>query len=157
MNQYIEKIRETAKALLRDGKVDVVIGFRRGSLSCMAEPVAITDEADAEQLIFDCNCRMNLANYVTRRKDRIGIIAKGCDSRNLANHIVENKIERDRLYIIGVPCTGMADKTALLELADGNMTAITESAGKITITTTGGEKTVDKAEILQAKIGRAHF
>ncbi|MDY6824049.1 MAG: 4Fe-4S dicluster domain-containing protein [Thermodesulfobacteriota bacterium] len=150
MNQYTERIREIAKTLLREGRVDVVIGFRKASLPYMAEPVAITREAEADQLIFDCNCRMNLANYVTERTDNIGIVAKGCDSRNLVNHIIENKIARDQLYVIGVPCTGMADKNMLLENAEGGITEITETDGQVTIKSEGEEKQVAKADILQA-------
>lgn len=153
MNQYTEKIRETARKLLSEGTVDVVIGFRRGTIPYMAEPVAIRQEADADQLIFDCNCRMNLANYIANRTEKIGIVAKGCDSRNIANHIIENKADRDRLYIIGVPCTGMADKTALTALADGEITDVTESDGKVTVSGDGFEKTVDKTEILQQNCG----
>ncbi len=62
------------------------------------------------ELIWDSNCGINLANYLTDRKEKIGIVAKGCDSRNIVTHIIENKIKREQLYIIGVPCTGMMDK-----------------------------------------------
>ncbi len=65
---------------------------------------------DVTHLVWDSNCGINLANYLTNRKEKIGIVAKGCDSRNIVTHIIENKIKRDQLYIIGVPCKGMIDK-----------------------------------------------
>ncbi|WP_319016572.1 4Fe-4S dicluster domain-containing protein [Desulfoluna spongiiphila] len=70
----------------------------------------ITNASDAETLVWDENCRLNLANYITGRTEKIAIIAKGCDSRNIVNHIIENKISREQLVIIGVPCKGMVDK-----------------------------------------------
>jgi hypothetical protein len=30
-------------------------------------------------------------------------VAKGCDSRNIVTHIIENKIKREQLVIIGCP------------------------------------------------------
>ena len=113
MNEYTKNIRRISEQILSQGKVDIVIGFKKGSLEFMTEPfIARTKEA-TQELIFDCNCRMNLVNYLTNRSEKIGIVVKGCDSRNLVTHIIENKIRRDQLYIIGVPCTGLADKNAL--------------------------------------------
>ena len=76
------------KKILKEGKVDMIVGFRKGTLSYMSEPFVARNEKDAEELIFDCNCRMNLVNYITNKKEKIGIIVKGCDSRNLVTHIV---------------------------------------------------------------------
>jgi ferredoxin len=87
---YTKKIRQISKRILSEGKVDAVIGFRRGSLGVMSEPfIAKTQEA-TESLTFDCNCRMNLVTYLTNRTDKIGLLVKGCDSRNLVTHIIEN-------------------------------------------------------------------
>ena len=77
-------------------------------------PFAARTPEDAKDLIWDSHCRLNLANYLTNRKEKIGIVAKGCDSRSIVNHILENKIGRDQLTIIGVPCSGMEDKTGEL-------------------------------------------
>jgi len=38
-----------------------------------------------------------------------------CDSRNIVNHLVENKIKREQLVIIGAPCKGMVDKKAVAQ------------------------------------------
>ena len=70
----------------------------------------IRNAKDTRDLVWDSNCGINLANYLTDRKEKIGIIAKGCDSRNIVTHILENKIKREQLVIIGVPCKGMIDK-----------------------------------------------
>ena len=150
MNQYTEKIQEISKRILSEGKVDVVFGFKKGSLGYMSEPHMVKKAEDAKSLIFDCNCRMNLVNYVTDRKDKIGIVVKGCDSRNLVTHIVENKIKREQLYIIGVPCTGLADKQELLKAADGEIDTVEDDGETITIKGEGFEKKIKKSEILQS-------
>ena len=53
--------------------------------------------AEVEQLVWDSHCGINLANYLTDRKEKIGIVAKGCDSRNIVTHMIENKIKREQL------------------------------------------------------------
>ena len=107
---YVDKIREIAEKVLKENTVDMVIGFRKGSVPLMNEPHFIKNPEDARLLVWDSNCGINLANYLTNRTERIGIVAKGCDSRNIVTHIIENKINRDQVYIIGVPCQGMVDR-----------------------------------------------
>ncbi|MBF0230211.1 MAG: 4Fe-4S ferredoxin [Desulfamplus sp.] len=108
--QYTEKIREAAKRILLEKKADVVIGFKNGTEPMKTEPCLITKASDVDKLIWNEHCRLNLANYVKGRKDKVAVVAKGCDSRNLVNHIIEKQIKRENLYIIGVPCNGMVDK-----------------------------------------------
>ncbi|MDY0164162.1 MAG: 4Fe-4S ferredoxin, partial [Desulfobotulus sp.] len=56
------KIREIAKSLLDAEKVDVVIGFKKGTLPVMSEPTIIRKASDTETLIWDATCRLNLCN-----------------------------------------------------------------------------------------------
>ncbi|MEJ2725738.1 MAG: hypothetical protein P8175_14070 [Deltaproteobacteria bacterium] len=113
MRQYTEKIRGAARRLLKEGKVDVFIGYKKGSVPMMNEPVLIRDAAKVDHLFWDSNCGLTLCNYLTGRTDRIGIVANGCNSRNIVTHIIENQIKRDQVYIVGIPCTGMIDHRAV--------------------------------------------
>lgn len=113
MLAYTEKIQETARKLLKDKTVDVFIGYRKGTVPMMNEPVLIRDPDKADMLYWDSFCGLNLCNYLTKRKDRIGIVATGCNSRNMVTHIIENQIKREQLYIVGIPCTGMIDHRAV--------------------------------------------
>jgi ferredoxin len=119
MQGYTERIREAAKRLLSEKKVDAVIGFRKGSIPLMNEPVLIKDPERTDELYWDGNCGANLANYLPGRTDRVAIVAKGCDSRNIVVHLLENQIRRDQLYILGAPCRGMLDRRRILEELKG--------------------------------------
>ncbi|NLI34054.1 MAG: 4Fe-4S ferredoxin, partial [Deltaproteobacteria bacterium] len=77
MQGYTERIREAAKRLLAEKKVDVVIGFRKGTIPFMNEPFLVKTPDQADQLYWDGNCGINLANYLAKRTDKIGIVAKG--------------------------------------------------------------------------------
>jgi formate dehydrogenase (coenzyme F420) beta subunit len=146
---YIDKIQEISERLLKDCKVDMVIGFKKGTMPMMNEPMMVKSIDDVKSMVWDSSCGINLANYLTNRKEKIGIVAKGCDSRNIVTHIVENKIDRDQLYIIGVPCKGMIDRERISTSVPGEITEINESDGKITVSGNGFEETVEKADVLQ--------
>lgn len=150
MQEYTDKIRQIARRLLEEGTVDMVIGFRKGSMPMMNEPCMVRRPQDVDQLVWDSNCGINLANYLTNRKEKIGVVAKGCDSRNIVTHIIENKIDRDQLHIIGVPCGAMIDKRKIASLVEGEITDVTETEeGKVIVKGEGFEKSFDKAEVLQ--------
>jgi formate dehydrogenase (coenzyme F420) beta subunit len=149
MLNYIDKIREVAERLLKDARVDMVIGFRKGTVPMMNEPCFARTPHDVQNLIWDSNCGINLANYLTHRSEKIAVIAKGCDSRNIVTHIIENKIKREQLVIIGVPCQGMTDKRKINSLFDGEIKEVIETENRITVKGDGFEKTLDKKEVLQ--------
>jgi formate dehydrogenase subunit beta len=150
MPEYATKIREIAKRVLEDGKVDVVIGYKKGSIPMVNEPVLIRDPNSVENLIWDSHCALNLCNYLTKRKDRIGIIANGCNSRNIVTHIVENQIKREQLYIIGISCTGMIDHRAVKRAVnDREILTVEESEGRFTVKGKDFEQTLEKKDFLQ--------
>ncbi|MFO7965727.1 MAG: 4Fe-4S dicluster domain-containing protein [Desulfobacterales bacterium] len=149
MSAHIDKIKEISKRLLADCSVDMVIGFKKGSMPMKNEPLAAKTADDVDVMVWDSNCRINLANYLTNRKEKIGIVAKGCDSRNIVNHIVENKIKRDQLYIIGVPCEGMVDRRLIEKSVPGEILEMEEADGKITVKGADFEKPFEKADVLR--------
>jgi formate dehydrogenase subunit beta len=149
MLEYKDKIIEIAERLLKDCAVEMVIGFREGTLPMMNEPCFAKTSAEVHQFVWDSNCGINLANYVTDRKEKIGIVAKGCDTRNLVTHIIENKISRDQLVIIGVPCKGMIDKRKITSMFEEEVQKVDEKDEKIIVTAGGRETELNKKDVLQ--------
>lgn len=153
MSEYIDKIKEVSEQLLKEDRVDMIIGFKKGTLPMMTEPCFVKRPEDVGKLVWDSNCGINLANYITDRKERIGIIAKGCDSRSIVTHIVENKIKRDQLFIIGVPCTGMIDKRKINDMYETEIKDVVEEREKIIVKGEGFEETLNKKDVLQENCG----
>jgi len=149
MLAYINKIKEISDRLLQEQKVDLIIGFRKGTIPMMNEPCFAKTASDVKNLVWDSNCGINLANYLTNRKEKIGVIAKGCDSRNIVTHIIENKISREQLVIIGVPCKGMIDRRKVSAAAGCEVTEVLEQPDGIVVKGLGVEKTIKKADVLQ--------
>jgi formate dehydrogenase (coenzyme F420) beta subunit len=151
MVEYTQKIREIARRLLEEKKVDVFIGYRKGSVPMMNEPILIKDPADAEMLHWDSHCGLNLCNYLTKRTDRVGIVANGCNSRNIVTHIVENQIKREQIFIVGIPCTGMVDHRAVSKaVGRSEILEVTEEGESFTVSLNGLRKTFPKADFLRS-------
>ncbi len=150
MKEYIPKIQEIARKLLEEGTVDVVLGFRKGTVPMMNEPFLAKSVADVDELYWDSNCGINLANYLHKRQEKIAVVAKGCDTRNIVTHIIENQIKREQLYIIGVPCKGMIDKRQISAMFEGKeIEEVDEEGDNIIIRGSGFSETIAKAEVLQ--------
>jgi formate dehydrogenase subunit beta len=150
MLEYTEKIREIARKLLEEEKVDVFIGYKKGSVPMMNEPVLIRNPKDVDLLIWDMNCGLNLCNYLTRRTDRVGIVANGCNSRNIVTHIIENQIKREQLFIVGLPCTGMVDHRAVARaVGHRDMVDVLEDGDRFKVKGRDFEETFGKEDFLR--------
>lgn len=150
MQSYRTKIFEIALQLLVERQVDAVLGFRRGTIPMMSQPILISSPDEVDQLHWDSFCSSNLANYLPRRKDRVAVFAKGCDSRNIILQILENQIKREQLYIIGVPCQGMVDRRKVLAALDGREPAdVSERNGMIRVSGWNFKENFSRDEYLQ--------
>ena len=63
MLAYTEKIREAARRLLAENRVDVVIGYRKGTIPFANEPFLAKSSEQVDRLYWDGFCGANLANY----------------------------------------------------------------------------------------------
>jgi formate dehydrogenase subunit beta len=150
MLEYTEKIRETAARLLTNKEVDVFIGYKKGTVPMVNEPLLINSPEGVDLLYWDSNCGLNLCNYLTKRTDRIGIVANGCNSRNMVTHLVENQIKREQLYIVGIPCTGIIDHRGVRRaLNEKEILAFHEDDGMFTVTGCDFEETFNKKDFLR--------
>ena len=44
---------------------------------------------------------------------KIGVCVKGCDSRTLVALLQEELLDKEKLYVVGVPCDGIIDRRKL--------------------------------------------
>jgi formate dehydrogenase (coenzyme F420) beta subunit len=104
-----QKLRKEAATLLEEGKVDYIVGYEEGSLKFTTSPLITRDSSEVSRLVINPFIVNNLANFLTGLKGKVGIVAKGCDSRSIVSLIQDNKISRDNVVILGVPCPGLID------------------------------------------------
>ncbi len=98
------ELRRRARELLETGEVKLVLGFRAGRRPQTTVPAFVTGPEQAEELVLNLGCAVNLAVYLPklRTRGRIAVVARGRDSRSIVNLIKENQVDRANLHIIGV-------------------------------------------------------
>ena len=119
MENLENSIREVAKKLLSEKKVDLVIGYEQGTLPLHTAPCFVDKVEGVQKLVWNASCDANLAKYLVGRKEKVGVVAKGCDARSITVCTVEKQIPRENIVIIGVPCLGVIDRKKVEAKLDG--------------------------------------
>jgi len=127
-----DQLRARAKALLAEGTVDVVVGYRQGSNPLRVVPFVARTPAETERLVWNVVCVPNLAGTLLKHAGRrVGVTLKGCDVRSVVQLISQRQLERGRLHIIGVTCRGMADPEQLAAIAEGPVSDLIEDGNEL--------------------------
>ncbi|NOQ17902.1 MAG: hypothetical protein GQ507_01510, partial [Dehalococcoidales bacterium] len=96
-----QKLRRETRTLLKEGKVDIIIGFEDGSLKFTTTPLITSDEADIDRLVINPFINNNLSVFLPETEGRVGVVVKGCDSRSLVSLLQDNKVARVDVVILG--------------------------------------------------------
>lgn len=140
-----EQMISRAKALLQDGTVDRVLGWKIGEFKYDLTPAVFTsaEEIDSDFVYNTFSCA-NLSKYLIKetRKDggKILIFVKPCDSYSLQQLIKEHRVNREKIYIIGIECFGKTDIEKVKDRGLNAISDITEDDTSITVETAYGEK-----------------
>jgi len=151
MEDMEQKLHNEAKALLEQGKVDYIIGFEPGSLKFTTTPLITKDKNEVDRLVIDSFIVNNLANFLTELNGRVGIVAKGCDSRSIVSLIQDNKVARGNVVILGVPCTGIIDLSKVEKLTGKDrdeVDDISRKGDKVVVTVDGKTDEFPITEVL---------
>jgi ferredoxin len=102
--EIIDALRADAAAVLTDGRAKLVIGYRdRGDRRM---PVFILDPKQTDLLVYDAECRQNLAAYLRKselRKFRpVAIVARPAVIRSLVMLHAESQITAEEVVILAV-------------------------------------------------------
>ena len=114
MQEGIEKeMLARAKALLSDGTVNRVIGWKKGLFGYDVTPgVFSTAEELDGSFLYNEFCGANLSKYLiaqSRKEGKILAFLKPCDTYSFNQLVKEHRILRDHVYVVGVPCMDFRD------------------------------------------------
>jgi ferredoxin len=142
MSETEKKLREEAKALLEQGRVDYIVGYEPGSLKFTTTPLITKDKDDVDRLVISPFMTNNLSVFLTELEGKVGIVARGCDSRSIVSLIQDKQLTRDNVFIIGVPCAGVIDMGKIERLTGKDRDEIDNIAweGDKAVATIGGNK-----------------
>lgn len=144
-----QKIQASAKRLLAEGKVDLVIGYRRGTAPMTAAPHFARTEDDCNQLIWSSFAKINLATYLPKYPGKVALVVKGCDARSAVGQVVENQIPRENLYLIGVACQGMVDVEKIQAKEPRPIFQAEEDLATVKLSGEGWNTSLTKDEVLR--------
>ncbi len=104
----LDELRSLCAGLLRDGTVQVVIGYGLDPDGKSVYPVFITDPEGVDCLTWNSACQQNLVTYLlrpdVRALGRPAVVVKACDERALVILQRENQLRSEDVYVIGVTC-----------------------------------------------------
>ncbi|UCH97212.1 MAG: 4Fe-4S dicluster domain-containing protein, partial [Candidatus Aminicenantes bacterium] len=73
-------------------------------------PAFIRAPGEVSRLVWNQECFANLTAYLPNFRKTAGIVGiavKGCDARALRELIRSRQVERSKVFIVGLPCTGL--------------------------------------------------
>ena len=140
-----EQLVEKASELLNSGAVSSVLGWSKGEFDYDITPTLFKDVSSLEKnFVYSDFCGVNLSKYlVSKTKETDGkilVFLKPCDTYSFNQLLTEHRIEREKAYVVAVPCEGMVDINKVKKIAgDGIYSIISEDDG-LAIETLYGEK-----------------
>lgn len=150
-----EDILTRAKALLADGTVTSVLGWKKGEFATDPAPAFFTTPEELDQsFTYDHFCGANLSLHLRGRKAADGkvlALLKPDDSYSFNQMLGENRVERDAVYILGIPDIGMLDPEKVRKAGIKALKSVTQKGDQFVFDTAQGEKTLPAKDVLLEK------
>ena len=134
-----EALIEKAVALLENGTVTSVLGWKRGEFDYDVTPAVFKSaEALRKDFVWSDFCGANFSKYLVAKTDRIEgkvlVFLKPCDTYSFNQLLSEHRFDREKVYAVGIPCEGMADIAKVKALTGEGISSIA-CGEKISVTT----------------------
>ena len=159
--EHLDELKERIRAELPN--LDMVIGWERGYDALHNTPLFIRSFEDVDELVWGPLNLQNPAVYLPGlRGKRIGLVVKGCDSRSVVELLQEKLVERDKIVIFSMPCSGVADiakvRRALRDrgVAMGRVQSAEVRDGSMLVVADGKEYVFSMSRIAADKCLRCH-
>lgn len=157
MREMNERMKKRAAELLSDGTVGRVIGWKEGEFSYDITPAMFGSVTEVEnELVYNGLCGANVSKYAMKeqKKDaetKLLVFLKPCDSYSFARLVSEHRIDRDKVYVIGIPCDGMADIDLIKRHDIEGIQSIEREGDRYIVRTIYGDSEVDVNEAMSER------
>ena len=149
-----EALVQKAVSLLSDGTVTQILGWKKGEFDYDITPALFTSEEDFKKnFVWNDFCGANFSKYLVAKtakcEGKILVFLKPCDTYSFNQLLTEHRFDREKVYVIGIPCEGMADIEKVKKITSEGISSI-ECGEKIAVTTIYSDEPVliDSADVL---------
>lgn len=149
----MQELIARAKALLENGQVSRVLGWRAGEQTWDPEPAFFETPQSLEKFVYNDFCGANLSKYMIEAAKLEGktlVFLKPCDSYSFVQLMKEHRVDREKAYIIGVGCKG---KLSVSKIAADGILDVAVDGEELTVHTLYGD---GKATRKSAMLERCH-
>lgn len=112
-------VKEKARALLENGTVSRVLGWKKGEFCYDLTPAVFASPEEVDRnFVYSDFSGANLSKYLiaeSKKEGKIAAFLKPCDSYSFVQLLKEHRICRENVYVVGVACDGMCDARMLEE------------------------------------------
>ena len=112
MQRIAEMMTARAAALLADGTVQRVLGWEKGDFDYDLTPAFFETADELKNLVYGDYSGANLSKYLIKagkKEGRTLVFLKPCDTLSMNQLMAEHRVDREKVYVIGVGCKGMLD------------------------------------------------
>lgn len=127
METVLDKLKKTVAALFAEERIDLFIGYEKGTLPFRSRPLFAINRDDMKRAVWDSYCSNNLAVYLPSifssghsdgNPKRVAVSARNCTVRSIIELVKENQVPREQVVIIGMPCSGLKENSRFQEGTD---------------------------------------
>lgn len=142
-----------ASEMLENGTVDRVLGWKAGEFDYDVTPAVFhTAEELAESFVWNDFCGANFSKYLVKEtgksEQKILVFLKPCDTYSFNQLLTEHRFNREKVYVVGVPCSGMLDAVRIKEQAEGIAAIRVDGEQVLVDTLYDGTLTLDRSAML---------
>lgn len=147
-----DRMIKRASELLNDGTVARVLGWKNGEFVYDPTPAIFNSVEELEKdFVYHDFCGANLSKYLIKLDKKEGktlVFLKPCDSYSFNQLLTEHRIQRENVYILGVPCDGKLDPDVVRASGGDGMTSVATEGDTVKVDTMYGEVTLSKEDCL---------
>ena len=144
-----------AKELLQDGTVNRVLGWQAGEFVYDITPAVFeTAEELDEKFVYNAFCGNNLSKYLikeTKKDGKVLVFLKPCDTYSFNQLLTEHRFDREKVYVIGIPCDGKTSGEMVKSKGLSGITGIDEDGDTLTVHTIYEDKAFKRDELLEER------
>ncbi len=151
-----EALIEKAAALLSEGKVDRILGWKSGEFSYDVTPAIFNNVEEMQKdFVYGDFSGANFSKYLvkeTKKDGKVLVFLKPCDTYSFNQLLTEHRFDREKVYAIGIPCDGMIDENKIKQaVGDGILSIASEGETVKVETLYDGVKELNKADVLSER------